>query len=242
MTSKSPSTPLPGKLEDSREWNASNSEKANTESPSESGPKKYQTLAESTEASPSAVPFDSIASKIEVSEAKPPKRPVGRPRKGDSTAAHGVGKPSDSEKIDSAFGSASPGKTQPEHGTNTGATPALGLVSSGIPHDVIRTGIEMPFAMAAASTNFAGFALKRDESAPLVPMADMLAAKYLPSLGPYSIELMFVGSILALAGVKYMAFQEWKKLSKEEKEKMNAAEMEKIKAAKKEENVSGLAG
>lgn len=104
----------------------------------------------------------------------------------------------------------------------------------------------MPFAMAASGSGFSGFALNIDESENLVPLADVLAAKYLPQLGPYSIELMFIGSIVGLVGVKYMAFQEWKKLSKEEKEKANAIEMEKINIArenaKKEKNVSGLAG
>jgi hypothetical protein len=85
------------------------------------------------------------------------------------------------------------------------------MVSSGIPHPIIRNGLEMPFAMAAAKTGFSGFALLKDESDPLVPMADMLMGKWLPTIGPYGIEMMFCGSILSLAAVKYMAFLDFKK-------------------------------
>lgn len=70
----------------------------------------------------------------------------------------------------------------------------------------------MPFAMLASQTGFAGFALTKDESDPLVPMADMLMGKWLPTIGPYGIELMFCASILSLAGVKYMAYSDFKKL------------------------------
>lgn len=69
----------------------------------------------------------------------------------------------------------------------------------------------MPFAMLAAKTGFSGFALTKDESDPLVPMADMLMGKWLPTIGPYGIEMMFCGSIVALAGVKYMAYLDFKK-------------------------------
>lgn len=76
----------------------------------------------------------------------------------------------------------------------------------------------MPFAMAASKTGFAGFALSKEESDPLVPMADMLMGKWLPTIGPYGIELMFIGSIVSLAGVKYMAFLDFKK-EREKKER-----------------------
>lgn len=68
----------------------------------------------------------------------------------------------------------------------------------------------MPFAIAAVQTQFPGFALTKDESAPLVPMADMIAAKWMPQIGPYGVEVMFCVSILGLAGVKYMAFLDFK--------------------------------
>lgn len=84
-------------------------------------------------------------------------------------------------------------------------------VTTGIPPEIIRNALQMPFAIAAAQTGFAGFALSKDEADPLVPMADAIGAKWLPQIGPYGIELMFCGSIASLAFVKYMAFLEFKK-------------------------------
>jgi len=79
---------------------------------------------------------------------------------------------------------------------------------------MLRQGIQLPFAVAAAKTKFAGFALEKEEAEPLVPMADHLIVKYLPNLGPNSVEFMFCGSLLALAAVKYIAYQDFKKENK----------------------------
>lgn len=154
-----------------------------------------------------SVPFDQIARSV-----NPPqehKRGPGRPKKETATSASA----SPQNSASSAFSAA--GGTSP----STGAPPALTVQSSGIPHPIIRNGLEMPFAMAAAQTGFAGFALTRDESDPLVPMADMLMGKWLPTIGPYGIELMFCGSIASLAFVKYMTFLDFKK----ERDKKNVS-------------------
>lgn len=149
-----------------------------------------------------AVPFDQIAR--QVNPPPEPKRPVGRPRKDNPASAAAPASGPSTGGAAGAFNTAAGPST-------TGAPPVLSMQSSGIPHPIIRNGLEMPFAMAAAKTGFHGFALAKDESDPLVPMADMLMGKWLPTIGPYGIELMFCGSIVSLAGVKYMAYIDHKK-------------------------------
>lgn len=61
--------------------------------------------------------------------------------------------------------------------------------------------------MAAAHTNFKGFALSSEESEKLAPMADHCLAKYLPMMGPYGVEMMLAASIATLGFTKYMAYQ-----------------------------------
>jgi len=92
----------------------------------------------------------------------------------------------------------------------------VALQSSGIPPEVLRKGLEIPFAIAAGQTGFAGFALSREESEPLIPLTDQMLVKYLPNLGPYSLELLFVGSVLSLAGVKYLAYLDFKQAKAQE--------------------------
>lgn len=64
--------------------------------------------------------------------------------------------------------------------------------------------------MAAGATGYSGFALKREESDPLVPQADHLLATYLPTMGPNGPLYMFSFSIIYLAGTKYMGYVGWK--------------------------------
>jgi len=94
---------------------------------------------------------------------------------------------------------------------NSGAPGALELKSSGIPKELIRNALELPFAVAAGSTGYHGFALKKDESEPLVPAADHLLAQYLPALGPDGPLYMLSFSLLGLGLVKFAGYQEWKR-------------------------------
>lgn len=153
-----------------------------------------------------AVPFETIAKEIDSLE--PMKRRPGRPKKN----AENAGAISTSSSQKSPSGSLSPsGMIDQAQGASSGATNAFLPISSGIPLEIIRNGLEMPFAIAAASTGFSGFALSKDESDPLVPQADHLIAKYMPEMGPNGALYMFSFSLLALAAVKYMGYQDFKK-------------------------------
>lgn len=141
------------------------------------------------------MPFDAlVAASAPTQEVK---RGRGRPRK------------------DSAPGAGGATTTQAQTGNSPispgSAVPSASLQSSGIPPEALRKALQLPFAVAAVQTEFSGFALSKEEAEPLVPMADMLIVKYVPNLGPYSIELLFIGSLAMLAGTKYMAYMDWKK-------------------------------
>jgi len=157
-----------------------------------------------------AVPFDAIASQSE----PPKKNKGGRPSKEEVARREAARRAAEAQSPQSADALFTSNATTVNPAGASSAIGAPAPITTGIPHEVIRNGLEMPFAMAAAKTGFAGFALKKDESDPLVPMADMVMVKWLPTIGPYGVEMMFCGSILALAGVKYMAYLDFKKEQK----------------------------
>lgn len=158
------------------------------------------------------MPFETIAKAIDNQE--PIKRAPGRPKK---KVVQNAGDSSTPLNQKSQSGSPSPsGMIDQAQGVSNGAINAFSPISSGIPLEIIRNGLEMPFAIAAASSGYAGFALSKDESDPLVPQADHLIAKYLPEMGPNGALYMFSFSILALAAVKYMGYQDFKKQKKDD--------------------------
>lgn len=65
--------------------------------------------------------------------------------------------------------------------------------------------------MAAAQTGCPLLALKKDEAEPLVDPVDHLLAKYMPTMGPYGVEMMVAMSLGGIAFAKYMTYLEWKK-------------------------------
>lgn len=152
-----------------------------------------------------AVPFDQIVKTMEASA--PPKRGPGRPPKGSVKAAVGS---SPTSTNPAPSGSPLNSKGEPDAFNSVGAPAVFTPKSSGIPPELIRNGLELPFALAAAKTGFPGFALAKEESDPLVPQADHLLATYLPNLGPNGPLYMFSVSVVALASVKYMMYQDWK--------------------------------
>lgn len=182
---KTPLTPLPKNLEESKLWDTSNAQ---------------------------SVPFDQIAQKIEM-QASPKKR--GRPPKNAVTSAV-----SGSGTVSTTSGTHTSSEAFPQGPLGVSGAQAVSLRSSGIPPELIRNGIELPFAVAASQTGFAGFCLVKEESDPLVPQADHLIATYLPNLGPNAPIYIFSASIVGLALTKYMAFQQWKSLE-EKKAKIN---------------------
>lgn len=159
-----------------------------------------------------AVPFEKIAADIKLQNQK---RKRGRPRKLPSPSATDADSPSISTTIESEFGS--PSETtqfQADAGLSAsgGASPAPHIDSSGIPPEALRNSLQIPFAIAAANTGFEGFALSKEEADPLVPLLDHCIVQYLPNLmGPHATAWMLGGSILTLAGVKFMTYAAWKK-------------------------------
>lgn len=110
----------------------------------------------------------------------------------------------------SEFGTPTSGEMNQECSSSSGAVPAP-QPSFEIPKEVLEPAIQFPFALAAKRTGFDGFALGKEEVDAIVPLADQCAKQYLPTtMGPHSALIMLCGTVIAITGMKYMMFLDWR--------------------------------
>jgi hypothetical protein len=93
------------------------------------------------------------------------------------------------------------------------ATPAaLGSPKITVPDAALRPLLKTPFRLAKLKTGFKGWELADDDADEIVPALRAVIDQYSGAIdSPHAAAYALAGSILILAGTKYIAFMEWKK-------------------------------
>ena len=154
---------------------------------------------------PQTLPTISLSELIKESAPKaatPKKR--GRPSLADLAARAGQSSPSDS---------LSKAPLQSSDQNAVVATPAaLGSPKITVPDAALRPLLKTPFRLAKLKTGFKGWELSDDDADEIVPALRAVIDQYSGAIdSPHAAAYALAGSILILAGTKYIAFMEWKK-------------------------------
>lgn len=154
----------------------------------------------STQETPSnATPISKIVeeSKAHLQAQNPPKRGRGRPPKSSGAANH------------SAPGLGAGNNAGALPGGQAGATTAPPVAP---PNPALVPVLQFPFKLAAIKTGYDGFKLDRSDAEGMVPLLDACLNQYMPTVGnsPHMALMAFGVTLAVTAGMKTMAYVEWK--------------------------------
>lgn len=135
-----------------------------------------------------------------------------------ATPAKKRGRPSLAE-IAARAGTQSPNESasktpSPSSGINAESVTPGALVSQKItvPNAALRPLLKTPFRLAKLKTGFQGWELDDEDADEIVPALRAVIDQYSGNIdSPHAAAYALAGSILILAGTKYIAFMEWKK-------------------------------